>query len=436
MTVRNVVDAYARRSITINGEYQRGRAWKLDQRKVLVDSVLRGYPLPRFYLSLEETTDPLGNPTTSMQIIDGLQRLLALSEYLEDKWPLLDPTAARNRFPRAIADAPCPWAGLRFSDLPTDLQAQLGGIRLPVVVIERFDSTDELRDLFIRLQAGTALTRQQIRDAWPGAMSTYIERIAGKQTSRGRFEFLSQLDRRGSRRDDGDELDDAFHDGRQTAAQLLRLFRDQQAGIRGASVDARALDELYHSGTDYEPNGQQAQAFERVLEYARRIVEDYAPVTTGGSKAKVSKLRLFALFLTLVELEASPSVRLDAQLSKVGSVFWNAPWPSPANGGRPGRATSGSTIEWTKGWFLEQVVTTAGLAHLDPRRAFNDREKDVLWQRADGVCELCQAPMTRGDEDYDHIEPWVFGGPTSIENGRAVHRSCNRRRSLIEPTAA
>jgi len=108
LTVRNVVDAYARRSISVNNEYQRGRAWKLDQRKVLVDSVLRGYPLPRFYLSLEETTDPLGNPTTSMQIIDGLQRLLALSEYLEDKWPLLDPAASRNRFPRAIADAPCP----------------------------------------------------------------------------------------------------------------------------------------------------------------------------------------------------------------------------------------------------------------------------------------------------------------------------------------
>jgi hypothetical protein len=218
LSIRTIVEAIQRRSVTANSEYQRGRAWKPDQQKVLVDSVLRGYPLPRFYFSVDEAVDPLGNRTTSMQIIDGLQRLLALSEYLQDKWPLLDPARVPNRFPRVIAEAPCPWAGLRYSELSSDLQVTLSTVRLPVVVIEHFDSTDELRDLFIRLQAGTALTRQQIRDAWPGAMSTYIERIAGKLTSRGRFEFLGGLDRRGSRRDDGDELDDPFHDGRQTAA--------------------------------------------------------------------------------------------------------------------------------------------------------------------------------------------------------------------------
>ena len=91
MTVQTIVDALARKSITINAEYQRGRAWKPDQQKVLLDSVLRGYPLPRFYFSLDKSTDPLGNRTTSMQVIDGLQRLLALSEFFQDKWPLFDP---------------------------------------------------------------------------------------------------------------------------------------------------------------------------------------------------------------------------------------------------------------------------------------------------------------------------------------------------------
>jgi hypothetical protein len=38
----------------------------------------------------------------------------------------------------------------------------------------------EIRDLFIRLQSGTALTRQQIRDAWPGNLGPYVERLAGK----------------------------------------------------------------------------------------------------------------------------------------------------------------------------------------------------------------------------------------------------------------
>lgn len=31
-----------------NPEYQRGRVWKLAQKKRLVDSVFRGYPIPLF----------------------------------------------------------------------------------------------------------------------------------------------------------------------------------------------------------------------------------------------------------------------------------------------------------------------------------------------------------------------------------------------------
>lgn len=299
LSLRVVVDAWRHHSIAPNPEYQRGRAWKLDQQKLLIDSALRGYPLPRFYLSQDADVDPLGNPTTSLQVIDGLQRILSFAEYMDDKWPLFDPAKARSRFPRAVAEAPCPWAERRYSELPPETRARLDAIRLPVVIIESLDSPDELRDLFIRLQAGTALTRQQIRDAWPGTMSEYVERIGGKLSRRGRFEFLSNLDRRGSWRDDGDELDDSFHDGRQTAAQLLRLFLDRRRSWALGGADARALDDLYRAETDFDPEGPLAREYERVLRLAEEVVATRAPMTSGGSRAKVQKPRLFALFVIL-----------------------------------------------------------------------------------------------------------------------------------------
>lgn len=430
MTLGSVVDGRNRRAITAPGEYQRGRAWKPEQQKVLVDSVLRGYPLPRFYFSLERVADPLGNQATTLSVIDGLQRVTAFADYFQDKWPLLDPATSRSRFPKAIADAPCPWADRRFSELPVELQDTLRELALPVVVIEEFDSMDELRDLFIRLQAGTALTRQQIRDAWPGAMSPYIERIAGKLTSRGRFEFLSRLDRRGSRRDDEDELEDPFHDGRQTAAQLLRLFLDRKRGLTVGGVDARALDDLYHSGTDFDAQGELAIEFERLLGYAKVIVDDLAPLTTGAKKSKVSKLRLFTLFLTLIDLEASPRVRADRELERIGRAFWAASWFEATPSGRPGKATSRATIDAHFRWFATSVMSRAGVAHLDARRAFSESEREQLWERAAGVCELCGNGMTQGEAEYDHIVPWIHGGATAIDNGRAVHRFCNRSRRL------
>src|ERR1035437_7941873 len=160
LTMKNVVDGLRRRSITPNPEYQRGRAWKPDQQKLLVDSVMRGYPLPRFYFSVDQVVDPLGNQASVFEVIDGQQRIVSFKDFLEDKWPLLDPAKTLNKFPRAIAAAPCAWAGKRFSELTLDAQQQLTDLQLPVVVIDAFDSPDELRDLFIRLQAGTALTRQ------------------------------------------------------------------------------------------------------------------------------------------------------------------------------------------------------------------------------------------------------------------------------------
>jgi hypothetical protein len=140
--------------------------------------------------------------------------------------------------------------------------------------------------------------------------------------------------------------------------------------------------------------------------------------------------------LTLVDLEASPDVRLDLELAKVAHAFWGAPWPTPTNGGRPGRATSGPTIDLNARWFLDLVAQRAGLARLDRRRTFSDGEKESLWVLAAGVCAICGGELRRGDEDYDHILPWIQGGPTSVENGRAVHRTCNRRNAAAAKVRA
>ncbi len=436
LTLGVMVNGWSRHSITRNEEYQRARAWKPDQQKLLIDSVLRGYPLPRFYFCKDEAVDPLGNPAMSFQVIDGLQRIIAFADYMADKWPLLDPAKESRRFPRSIADAPCPWAGRAFSELAPEHQERLQTLPLAVVVIDSFDTTDELRDLFIRLQAGTALTRQQIRDAWPGTMSEYISRVAGKETRRGRFEFLSYLDRRGSRRDDGDELDDPYHDGRQTAAQLLSLFLDRRRGLGVTGVDANALDDLYHRETDFEPHGPLAVAFEEVLGYAKTIVQDRAYYTSAGTRTKVSKLHLFTLFLALTELAGAMDLRLDREVDKLARAFWAGRWPDPTSGLKVGKATSAATITQHLRWFEEHVVPTAAIARLDPRRSFNDAERAELWRLASGICSACSAPLVREEADFDHITPWIEGGPTAIENGRAIHRSCNRSSKPRQAQAA
>lgn len=61
-------------------------------------------------------------------------------------------------------------------------------------------------------------------------------------------------------------------------------------------------------------------------------------------------------------------------------------------------------------------------------RAFSAEEKRELWFRARGRCCICHVALTQGWH-ADHIIPWKEGGPTTIDNGQALCRPCNLRKS-------
>src|SRR5262249_18529380 len=163
-----------------NDEYQRGESWSLTQRQALVDSVFRRYPIPPLFIQEVVTEGPRGS-SRSYYIIDGQQRLLALSDFVSDKWPLLSPRDhKRLKLPRSLREQPAPWADTVYSELPEGLRRQFDEEPIDVYWIEDVQNDDEVRDLFIRLQSGTALTRQQIRDAWPGNIGPFVVHLAGK----------------------------------------------------------------------------------------------------------------------------------------------------------------------------------------------------------------------------------------------------------------
>src|SRR5258708_17020868 len=105
-----------------NPEYQRGEVWNPAQKKRMVDSVLRGYPIPLIYLH-HIVKDVYGAKREDFEIIDGQQRINALYEYKEGNFKLFDPVvdAEVAQFPTFIQNEPCPWGGRRFDELPLEL---------------------------------------------------------------------------------------------------------------------------------------------------------------------------------------------------------------------------------------------------------------------------------------------------------------------------
>ncbi|HYW86658.1 MAG TPA: DUF262 domain-containing protein, partial [Chloroflexota bacterium] len=55
--------------ISQNPEYQRGQQWALEQQQMLVDSVFRGYPLPKLYFQEHTTPGLRGQESIRREVI-------------------------------------------------------------------------------------------------------------------------------------------------------------------------------------------------------------------------------------------------------------------------------------------------------------------------------------------------------------------------------
>ena len=156
--LEELTNAWRNHDLRVNPEYQRGPKWSVPQQQSLIDSLLRGYDLPLFYVHLKPRMNQFTRETeTTVELVDGQQRLLAIRRYVDNEFALPDPAkeARGTVLPTLVKAASQPrWVGKRFEELdPADKERLLGRDLLVIYMTE--ESPNEVRDLFIRLQAGT-----------------------------------------------------------------------------------------------------------------------------------------------------------------------------------------------------------------------------------------------------------------------------------------
>jgi hypothetical protein len=424
LSVAKLVQAFKAGSLLRNPEYQRGEAWSEVQKATFIDSLFRAYPVPALFLHVVESAGLEDAPTTKHEIVDGQQRLTALRDFRDGKFKLLDISdRSKLRIPKSIRGKSAPWAGKFFADLPSDLQKQLEAIEITVFQVGADAHPDEVRDLFIRLQSGTALSRQQIRDAWPGNLGPFIERLAGKLDKHATHKLFTVIDKRGQRSEDEDQRDYHVAD-RQTCAQLLKIFlareRDPYAF---PSVSANELDALYHEYTDFDPSGKFADRFKFVLSTTGDVFEKAKAQL--GKTAKFRRLDVTVLMMYIQDVSKSDGVKIDKkaveELGKyVRQIQDREDKPS-------GKSTAGSTLQTYYKWWREQMPKDI-LVRLDPKRAFDPDQQNDIRTRDGGKCAICGEEVADGEAEFDHHPtPYRDGGRTVIENGRLVHKECHPR---------
>ena len=147
--------------IDLNPRYQRRERWDHVRQSELIESFLLNVPVPPIYLAEENYG--------VYSIIDGKQRITAVSEYLNNSFPL----SGLEEFHELN--------GARFSELPKSLQSALR-IRpyLRVITLLKQSSPQLKYEVFIRLnRGGIQLNNQEIRNvAFRGPMNECIYRCS------------------------------------------------------------------------------------------------------------------------------------------------------------------------------------------------------------------------------------------------------------------
>jgi uncharacterized protein DUF262 len=135
-------------SLVLSPKFQRRQVWSASAKSYLIDSLLRGMPVPPIYLRVRQSDD---KKKTVREVVDGQQRISTVIEYLNNEFAL-----------RAnVGEA---FRGKKFSQLPSESQEQIRAYSFICEVLQGLDDTEVLQ-IFRRLNMySVPLNAQELRN--------------------------------------------------------------------------------------------------------------------------------------------------------------------------------------------------------------------------------------------------------------------------------
>ena len=387
-----------RTKVDTNPDYQRPAVWSRSQKQLLVDTVLRGYDIPKFYWRRT------GRKPDTYDVVDGQQRLRAL-------WGFAAGDFALSRDGDSVDGSPV--AGLKYEQLPDELRIRFDTYPLDIVLVEDADE-DEVREMFLRLQNGTSLRAQEKRNAYPGNMRAFVRSLAA-------YDFFGSVGFSNSR---------YTHD--LVAAQMVRL----ELASGPINVKNHDLNKMYKEGNDFDSTCADAKAVQRTIDLLHGVFPQKTP--------ELTRFNVVALYAVVAELLAA-YVRSDFEphlhdwfidFERRRQEQENLPedeadseWIQYKE--KISHSTdSEDSIRWRMDFMLKDLFLMHSEIRLtDSKREFTPPQRLAVFRRDQGVCQLrlrCDGARLRWDNWHcDHFTPWSRGGVTSVDNGRAACPTCN-----------
>ena len=151
--------------LILSPKFQRRDVWTDTARSYLMDTIVRGLPVPKIFLRL--AIDP-GTGRSLREVVDGQQRLKTLLSYLQDGFTIRRGHNAE-------------YGGLYFSQLPDEKRVELLNYELSADLLINI-SDEKVLDIFSRLNSHAVILNEQekINASHFGEFKQLADRLAHK----------------------------------------------------------------------------------------------------------------------------------------------------------------------------------------------------------------------------------------------------------------
>lgn len=147
-TIADCLKWYDDDELILNPTFQRGSVWSTQARSYLIDSILRGYPIPKLLIRTSVDRD---SRRTIRDVVDGQQRLRTIIDFSEGKLIL---GAKAGEF-----------QGLRYGDLDNELKDSFLAYKLTCEQLINADDDDVL-EVFVRINSyAVPVVESELRNA-------------------------------------------------------------------------------------------------------------------------------------------------------------------------------------------------------------------------------------------------------------------------------
>lgn len=425
--------------------YQRKTVWSNKKQQSLLDSIVRGYYVPKLVLR----TVRLSCDTTINEVVDGQQRITTVQRFYSNK----------IRLPESLKSIDSRIPKKTYSELPAEMRRYVDRQVFDVDVINNIEDPRNpehqrlATEIFWRLQQGESLNQMEVAHARLSSLGrNFIVKYADDITFN--FKEYQPVDNNPDKHRFFTILDRP-NDRMQHLSLLARMVLLQSNGITDLRDNAIVewIDETVGEngiGNLGFENSRAAKETLAILNFLYFLFLDDPMVKEGGVIQEL-KPDYVVLSLFLLARHLREHYVIDDSVKCLLREFYISFHARYRENNledtlimlfRDNRQHSAAEVQ-TRELIIRQAffeyASDGGieLKRKDTKRAFNESQRISIYRRDRGLCQEClsegrsesEATVSWSEYEADHVLAYTHGGVTDLSNAQLLCRLHNRKKS-------